>query len=98
MRRVRKDSMSKNNKLINQLRIRAELNKANAINKAADEIIPILYAALALALNREFGFGHDRIERAFAESQRIWTEFSGNPEEMIALCEEETGIEIRAKE
>lgn len=89
--------MGKNNKLINQLRLRAELNKADAINKASDQIIPVLYAALALALHRVCGFGHDRTERVFEESQKIWTEFSGQLEEMIELCEKETGIEIRSK-
>lgn len=90
--------MGKNNKLINQLRNRAELNKADAINKAADMVIPEIYAALALALHRVNGFGYDRINNVFAESQQIWSSFQGKPEDMIALCEQETGIILKKGE
>ena len=88
----------KNNRFINKMRVLAELNKADAINKAADMVIPELYAALALALHRVNGFGYDRINSVFAESQKIWRDFEGKPEEMIDLCEEETGIVLRKGE
>lgn len=90
--------MRKNNKLINQMRIMAELNKADSINKAADMVVPILYAAVAIALHNVNNFEYEQINEVFAESQRIWAEFSGRPEDMIALCEEETGIVLKGEE
>lgn len=86
--------MGKNNNLINSMKALAEQNRRQNIAKASDEVVPPIYAALALALHRTCGFGYKRINDAFVESQRIWEEFSGNPNDMITLCEEETGISV----
>ena len=87
--------MAKNNKFINQMKMLAALNRAEAITKAADLITPELYAAVALALHNVYGFGYERISAVFMESQRIWTEFEGKPEDMIRLCKEQTGISVK---
>lgn len=90
--------MGKNNKLINQMKALAAKNRAEAVDKASDEMVPVIYAAMALALHRTYGFGFQRIDHVFVESQRIWEEFVGNPEEMIRMCEKETGVTVAFKE
>lgn len=89
--------MGKNNKLINQMRLIAAANRAEAIDKASDEMVPVIYAAMALALHKTYGFGFERIDRVFLESQKVWEEFVGRPDEMIQLCENETGITVTFK-
>ena len=84
-----------NKRFINQMKMLAALNEADAISKAADKITPELYAAIALALHNVYGFGYDRISAVFMESQKIWTEFEGCPKDMITLCEKETGITVK---
>ena len=54
--------MAKNNKLVNQYK---------EMYKQINQITPKVYAALALALHREYGWGYTRIARAFAASQDI---------------------------
>ena len=90
--------MGKNNKLINQMRALAARNQLEAIEKASDELVPIIYAAMALALHRSYGFGYKRITDVFAESQRIWEEHVGDMEDMVQLCEKETGITVVFRE
>ena len=90
--------MGKNNKLINQMRALAARNQLEAIEKASDELVPIIYAAMALALHRSYGFGYKRINDVFAESQRIWEEHVGDLEDMVQLCEKETGITVVFRE
>ena len=77
--------MSKNNALIAAMKM---------AKRETDNITPAVYASIAIALHRKYGFGYERINNVFSESQRIWTEFAGNIEEMIALCEQETGITL----
>jgi hypothetical protein len=90
--------MGKNNRLINSLNEIARRNRQQNVEKASDEMVPQIYAALAIALHREFGWGYTRINRAFVESQKIWEDFSGSGPEMIELCEKETGIKVINKE
>lgn len=86
--------MGKNNNLINSMKLLAERNRIQNVEKASNEIIPPVYAAVALALHKKCGFGYKRINDVFVESQRIWEEFSGSPDEMVKLCEEKTGISV----
>ena len=90
--------MGKNNKLINSMKQLAQRKQAENIAKASDEMVPQIYAALALALHRECGWGYTRINRVFVESQRIWESFAGSGDDMIALCEKETGITMTGGE
>lgn len=89
--------MGKNNRLINQLNAIASRNRQLHVEEASDKMVPQIYAAMAIALHRTYGFGYERINRVFLESQRIWEDFSGNIEEMIELCEKETGVRIEGK-
>ena len=86
--------MSKNNRLINAMKSIAAQKSDFAYLRASNNVVPQIYAALAIALHREFGWGYTRINRAFAESQKIWEEFSGKGNEMMKICEEETGISL----
>lgn len=86
--------MGKNNKLINSLNLIAKKKQAENIGKAADQMVPQIYAAMAIALHRLYGFGYERINRAFKESQDIWEEFDGYIDEMAELCEKETGVTV----
>lgn len=86
--------MGKNNRLINQLNAIASRNRQLHVEEVSDKMVPQIYAAMAIALHRTYGFGYERINRVFLESQHIWEDFSGNIEEMIELCEKETGVRI----
>ena len=80
--------MAKNNKLVNQYK-----EMYNQINP----ITPKVYAALAIALHREYGWGYTRILRTFTASQDIWDESNERGIDMIKMCEEETGITLMDK-
>lgn len=90
--------MSKNNRLINSMKRMAERNRQENIARASSEMIPQIYAAIAIALHRTYGFGYKRINDVFYESQRIWENFPGTAEEMITQCEKETGILVLGSE
>ena len=80
--------MAKNNKLVNRYK---------EMYKQINQITPKVYAALALALHRECGWGYTRIARVFAASQDIWDESNERGIDMIKMCEEETGITLMNK-
>ena len=90
--------MGKNNRFINSMKKMAEKNRQENIAKASSEMIPQIYAAIAIALHRTYGFGYKRINDVFYESQRIWETFPGTADEMIEQCEKETGIIIKGNE
>ena len=80
--------MAKNNKLVNQYK---------EMYKQINQITPKVYAALAIALHREYGWGYTRILRVFTASQDIWDESNERGIDMIKMCEEETGITLMDK-
>ena len=80
--------MGKNNALINQFR---------DLRKKVNQITPEVYAGIALALHRKCGWGYKRINDLFNESQEIWDECNTKTINMIEMCYEETGIELRSK-
>ena len=80
--------MAKNNKLVNQYK---------EMYKQINQITPKVYAALAIALHREYGWGYTRILRTFTASQDIWDESNERDVDMIKMCEEETGITLMDK-
>ena len=63
--------MGKNNKLINSLNEIARRNRSQNVATAADQMVPQIYAAIAIALHRTYGFGYKRINDIFVESQHI---------------------------
>ena len=67
--------MAKNNKLINSLNEIARRNRSQNVATAADQMVPQIYAAIAIALHRTYGFGYKRINDVFVESQHIWESY-----------------------
>ena len=59
------------------------------------EITPSVYASIAIALHRKYGWGFQRISALFAESQEVWNECIQSGESMVEMCERETGIDVR---
>lgn len=84
--------MGKNNRLIEQLKRTAREKQAQNVSLAASLITPQVYAAMAIALHRELGWGKTRINRLFVASQEIWESFDGRPSDMIEQCEKETDM------
>ena len=81
--------MAKNKALIDQYKY---------VYKQTHQITPAIYASMAMALHRIYGFGFERIDKVFSESQKIWESHNGNMDRMLEKCYEETGIELRNKE
>lgn len=78
--------MGKNNNLINNYKM---------LYKKIEQITPEVYAGIALALHRKYGWGYKRINDLFSESQTIWNECVNSGINMVEMCERETGIELR---
>ncbi len=64
------------------------------IDRKSKEITPDLYASVALALHRKYGWGYKRINELFKESHAIWEEGVQLNLNIREMCEEETGIEV----
>ena len=79
--------MAKNDKLIEQFKY---------MYKKIEQITPDVYAGIALALHRKCGWDYEQINELFEESQNIWNECVNSDIDMIHICEEETGIELRS--
>lgn len=90
--------MAKNNKLINSLNEIARRNRSQNVATAADQMVPQIYAAIAIALHRTYGFGYKRINDVFVESQHIWESYAGDGTGMVKKCEEETGVTVCSPE
>lgn len=90
--------MGKNNKLINSLNEIARRNRSQNVATAADQMVPQIYAAIAIALHRTYGFGYKRINDIFVESQHIWEDYAGDGAGMVKKCEEETGVTVCSPE
>ncbi len=63
--------------------------------KQIQNITPSVYAGIALALHRKYGWGYKRISDLFEESQEIWNECVQGDVNMLQMCEDETGIDVR---
>lgn len=63
-----------------------------------EEVIPLIYAAIAISLHRRYGFGFHRISTVIADSQKLFTESRNlRMEEVMQRCYEETGIDIMSE-
>ena len=80
--------MGKNNAFINKMR---------DLHNTIDSVTPQVYACIAIILHREFGWGYVRLNRLFLHSQKLWQYCAENNIDMLKLCEEETGIELRSR-
>ena len=65
------------------------------VQREIDNTTPNIYAAIAIALHREHGWGYKRINDLFCESQKIWYEANGKNIDMPTMCFDETGIDVR---
>lgn len=75
----------KNNLLIaNMKRVQREINN----------VLPCVYAGIALSLHRKHGWGYKRINDLFKESQELWEEATEKGVNMAQMCLEETGIDV----
>lgn len=61
------------------------------------EITPSVYASIAIALHRKYGWGFKRISDLFAESQEVWNECIQGDISMIEMCERITGIDVQRR-
>ena len=80
--------MAKNNALIEQMK---------RLQRSINNITPEIYAGIALALHRKYGWGYKRINDLFCESQEIWFECANSDVNMIQMCADETGIDVARK-
>ena len=67
------------------------------VQKTINNITPEIYASVALALCREYGWEHEDINDLSVKSQHIWTECVNADINMIEMCSEETGINVQDK-
>ena len=84
--------MRKNNAYIERMKRVAQAEKH--FQSEVNDLVPKVYAAIALALHRTEGFGYGRIQRTFAESQKIWQDSLDDERNMIRICKDETGIDV----
>lgn len=98
--------MAKNNKLINSLAEIARRNREQHVMDASNKDVPQIYSVVAVALWRTLDIPDeeekvDAIKMIFAESQKIWIGCINkgmNIDEIIKMCEDETGICVRGEE
>lgn len=73
------------------------LSQAKWVNYNVRNIVPKVYAALAIALYENLEGSHeekqDMIDGLFARSQELWNEYGGH-QDIVKICEDLTGLEI----
>lgn len=75
-----------------------QLNRLLAkLERKCKEITPEVYASIAIALHRKYGWGFKRISDLFAESQEVWNECIQSGESMVEMCERLTGIDVQRR-
>ena len=65
------------------------------LEEEVKNLVPGVYASLAIALHRNWGWGFKRINRLFSQSQRIWEDLG--TDNIIELCEKETNILLKGE-
>ena len=68
------------------------LKQKKQLNREIEDVAPSIYAAVALALHRRYGWGVKSISKVFEDSQLIWDECVATGDNMLDMCERETGI------
>lgn len=76
--------MSKDNKTV---------NKYKYVARKVDEIVPSVYASLAMALS-DYEVDSEIIGEIFALSQSIWEEHSSDMITLLGKCYNTTGIQL----
>lgn len=75
---------------------KALMNGCKILYKKIQSITPEIYASFALVLSRNYGWTHEQIEELFMQSQELWNECANSSLNMVEICDEETGIELRS--
>ena len=65
------------------------------LEEEVKNLVPGVYASLAIALHRNWGWGFKRINRLFSQSQQIWEDLG--TDNIIELCEKETNILLKGE-
>ena len=65
------------------------------LKEEVNNLVPGVYASLAIALHRNWGWGFKRINLLFSQSQRIWEDLG--TDNIIELCEKETNILLKGE-
>lgn len=65
------------------------------LEEEVKNLVPGVYASLAIALHQNWGWGFKRINRLFSQSQRIWEDLG--TDNIIELCEKETNILLKGE-
>ena len=71
------------------------IKQFGAMYKQINNITPSVYAGIALALHRKYKWGYKRINDLFMESQTIWNECVQGDVNMLQMCSDEIGIDVR---
>ncbi|MBO5921924.1 MAG: hypothetical protein J6Q48_06005 [Bacteroidaceae bacterium] len=78
---------------------RSKKAMCNYIKSRIVNVLPYIYAAIAIALWRKLDANDedkiDMIEELIAESQTVWNESADSPESILEWCKELTGIDLR---
>ena len=62
--------------------------------EAVDNIVPRNYAAFALVLHRNYGFGQDQIANIIALTQELYNESLFEDLDIFKACSDEVGIDM----
>ena len=65
------------------------------VQREIDNILPCIYAGIALSLHRNYWWGFKRINDLFNASEALWYESIDKNIDMATMCLEETGIDVR---
>lgn len=85
------------NKKMQQVAYAMGTMRLKQFQEICDSTVPCVYASVALALYAK-GWRFERINKLFAETQKIWDEHCMDPGNMCDYCYEVTGIDVQYKE
>lgn len=75
----------------------AFINAQKRTMKQALDVVPKVYAAIAISLQRKYGWEFEDINDLFNESQEVWNECVQTGVDMLKMCSDETGIDMQRK-
>lgn len=75
----------------------AFINAQKRTMKQALDVVPKVYAAIAISLQRKYGWEYEDINALFNESQEVWNECVETGVDMLKMCSDETGIDMQRK-
>lgn len=75
----------------------AFINAQKRLQKQSLDVVPKVYAAIAISLQRKYGWEFEDINALFNESQVVWNECVATGVDMLKMCSDETGIDMQRK-